>query len=302
MGRVTTLAGGLAALVAAVLAIFWLLQRRMLYFPDGDVPAPGSVGLANVAPVSFTTSDGIELGGWWVGVPGSARATVVVFNGNAGNRSHRALLAAALQRHGFQVLLMDYRGYGGNPGAPSEDGLARDSRAARTFMAARSDVDPLRLVYFGESLGTGVAIDLASEFPPAALVLRSPFTSMVDIGRHHYPFLPVRWLLRDRYASIDRIRHLRIPILVLAGARDRIVPLEYTRRLYEAANEPKRLWVLPEADHNDLELLAGEGMLQAILDFLEPLLTPSIAKDAKDSPERRQREATTGARKPLSDR
>lgn len=286
MGRLMTFAGGLAALAAAVLAIFWLLQRRMLYFPIGVVPAPASIGLANVEPVSFTTSDGIDLGGWWVGVPGSARATIVVFNGNAGNRAHRAPLAAALQRHGFQVLLLDYRGYGGNPGAPSEDGLARDSRAARAFLAARPEVDPSRVVYFGESLGTAVAIDLAAEFPPAALVLRSPFTSMVDLGRHHYPFLPVRWLLRDRYVSIDRIQRLRIPILVLAGARDRIVPLESTRRLYDAANGPKRLWVLPEADHNDLELLAGEAMLRAIVDFLEPLLQSFTTRDAKDTKKR----------------
>jgi fermentation-respiration switch protein FrsA (DUF1100 family) len=281
MGRLTMLAGWVVAIVAAVLAIAWLLQRRLLYFPFGDTPAPDSVGLVNVEPVSFTTSDGIALGAWWVGVRGTARATVVVLNGNAGNRSHRAPLAAALQRHGFQVLLMDYRGYGGNPGAPSEEGLGRDSRAARAFVIARADVDPSRVVYFGESLGTAVAIDLASEFPPAALVLRSPFTSMVEIGQHHYPFLPVRWFLRDRYGSIDRIRHLRIPTLMLAGEHDRIVPLDSTRRLFDAANEPKRLWVLPDADHNDLELLAGERMLQAILDFLGPILPLSTTKDTK---------------------
>ena len=187
---------------------------------------------------------------------------MLVFNGNAGNRAHRAPLAAALQRHGLQVLLVDYRGYGGNPGTPTENGLAADSRAAHAYVAGRPDVDASRIVYFGESLGTAVAIDLAVEHPPAALVLRSPFTSMADVGRYHYPFLPVRHLLRDWFAAIDQIRRIRVPLLVIAGGRDRIVPIENSRRLYDAAGAPKTLLVLPNADHNDVELLAGEEMIR----------------------------------------
>jgi fermentation-respiration switch protein FrsA (DUF1100 family) len=128
-------------------------------------------------------------------------------------------LAAALQRHGFQVLLVDYRGYGGNPGVPSKNGLAADGRAARAYLAGRPGVDLSRLVYFGESLGTAVAVDLAVEHPPAALVLRSPFTTMGDLGQHHYPFLPVGLLLQDRFAAIDQIQRIRVPLLVIAGVR-----------------------------------------------------------------------------------
>jgi fermentation-respiration switch protein FrsA (DUF1100 family) len=123
-------------------------------------------------------------------------------------------------------------------------------------------------VYFGESLGTGVAVQLAAKHPPAALILRSPFTSIVDVARHHYPLLPVDALLRDRFDTIDRIRSIRAPILVIAGGRDSIVPIESSRRLYEAAPEPKSLLVLPDADHNDMDLLAGAEMIDAIVQFI----------------------------------
>jgi fermentation-respiration switch protein FrsA (DUF1100 family) len=197
---------------------------------------------------------------------------VLVFNGNGGNRAHRGPLAAALQRRGLQVLLVDYRGYGENPGTPSKDGLAADARAARAYLGGRPDVDPSLIVYFGESLGTAVAVDLAVDHPPAAMILRSPFTSVADVGQHHYPLLPVRLLLRDRFAPIDQIGRIHSPLLVIAGGQDRIVPVESSRRLYEAAGEPKTLLLLEHADHNDYALLAGGEMIQVIERFLQALL------------------------------
>lgn len=263
--------------LAALLFLLWAGQRGMMYFPVAELPSPVALGLEGVESVTFATADGVSLGGWFfpVGEPGP-RGSVIVFNGNAGNRAHRVPLARALGRHGFQVLLTDYRGYGGNPGAPTEAGLASDARAAQAYLSSRPDVDASRIVYFGESLGTAVAIDLATDHPPAALVLRSPFTSMVDIGRYHYRFLPVGWLLRDRYASIDRIRQVRAPLLVIAGERDRIVPIEYSRRLYEAAGEPKAFVPIPGADHNDPELLAGEAMVSAVVGFLAASMTTTL--------------------------
>ena len=264
---------GYVAVVAAVLALVWTTQRRLMYFPTDGVPAAREVGLTGVEPVTFETTDGIALSGWFLAASGSSpRVTVLVFNGNAGNRAHRGPLAAALHEQGLQVLLIDYRGYGGNSGTPTENGLALDSRAARAYLAGRPDVDTSRLVYFGESLGTAVAVDLAAEYPPAALVLRSPFTSMTDLGRHHYPFLPVRLLLRDRFAAIDQIQRVRAPLLVIAGGHDRIVPIDNSRRLYDTATAPKTLLVLPNADHNDHALLAGDEMIQAIVRFLQPLM------------------------------
>jgi uncharacterized protein len=272
MSRTMIIAAECVAIIAAGLVLVWATQRRLIYFPTREVQSLDATGLTDVEPVTFVTADGLGLSAWFVPASGpSPRVTVLVFNGNAGNRSHRSPLAVALHRHALQVLLVDYRGYGGNPGTPTEKGLAADSRAARAFLAGRPDVDVSRLVYFGESLGTAVAVDLAVEHPPAALVLRSPFTSMVDLGQLHYPFLPVRLLLRDHFETIDKIRRIRVPLLVVAGGRDRIVPVDNSRRVYDAAAAPKTLLVLPDADHNDDELLAGDEMIRAIVRFLQTL-------------------------------
>jgi uncharacterized protein len=256
----------------ALLVLMWVGQRRLMYFPMGEVLAPGDVGVTRVESVSFPTSDGLTLHGWFLPAPPSpARFTIVVFNGNAGNRSYRAPLATALQARGHAVLLFDYRGYGGNPGTPTESGLREDARAARAFVMGRSDVDRERIAYFGESLGTGVAVTLAAEHPPAALVLRSPFTSMADVGRKHYPILPVRWLLRDRFASSERIARIQCPLLVIAGDRDSVIPIDQSRRLYDAAPSPKQLLIISGADHNDEALLSGDEMIATIASFLQRL-------------------------------
>jgi uncharacterized protein len=259
----------LAVAVAVTLLFLWMLQRYLMYLPFGDPGVPGAVGLAEAEEVEVRTEDGLALAGWFVPARDQpAPYTVLVFNGNAGNRAFRAPLARRLSDAGLSVLLFDYRGYGGNPGRPSEKGLAADARGARAYLAARHDVDPRRLVYFGESLGTGVAVALAAEHPPAALILRSPYTSMAELGQWHYPFLPVRRLLSDRYPSLDRIGEIGSPLLVIAGDRDSIVPPEQSVRLFEAAPEPKRLLMVPGAEHNDYVLLAGDQLIEAMLDFL----------------------------------
>lgn len=256
--------------LAAGLLVVWSAQRRLIYFPFGAVPPPVEAGLPRAEPITFATEDGLTLGGWFVPSDRSVAGatTALVFNGNGGNRAMRAPLAARLAARGFASLLVDYRGYGGNPGDPSEEGLARDARAARRYLVSRPDVDPARLVYFGESLGSAVAVRLAAEAPPLALVLRSPFTSLVDVGRYHYPFLPVRLLLADRFASIDRIGEVRCPLLVIAAGEDSIVPLRLSERLFEAASEPKRLLVIDGVDHNDAELFGGTRMIEGIVEFI----------------------------------
>jgi uncharacterized protein len=239
---------------------------------------PAAAVLPGAEEVSFPTEDGLRLAGWFVppvhrgspsgGLRGAKPAAVVVCNGNAGNRSLRAPLAAALARAGLAVLLFDYRGYAANPGRPTEDGLAADARAAQAYLAARPDVDPARLVYFGESLGAAVALRLAVERPPAALVLRSPWASLTEVGRRLYPWLPVSLLLADRYDSLGQAGRLAAPLLVVAGERDGIVPAAHSRRLFDAAPEPKRFVLLPGADHNDLDLLAGARLLEEVQAFL----------------------------------
>ena len=267
--------GILAAIVPGLalgMALLWVGQRRMIYLPYGNVPPAASLGVPSAEAVTFTTEDGVSLHGWFVPAASTpARFTMIVFNGNAGHRGMRAPLAAALARHGVATVLFDYRGYGDNTGSPSEDGLAQDARAARAYVTTRADVDTGRIVFFGESLGAAIALRLATETPPFALVLRSPFTSMTDIGRYHYPFLPVRWLLRDRYSSLERAPSVSCPTLVIAGDRDSIIPIEQSRRLYEAFTGEKRLVVIAGADHNDAALFDGQELMQAVLAFVANL-------------------------------
>jgi uncharacterized protein len=254
---------------AIVLAFAWAFQRALIYFPMGGVPSPADAGLSDVEQVTFTTADGLELHGWFARSRESrSRFTLVVFNGNAGNRAYRARLARAFRDHGLGVLLFDYRGFGGNDGRPSEEGLALDARAAWAYLTTRADVDPARVAYFGESLGAAVALRLATEHPPAALVVRSPFTSLPALGRRHYPWLPVRWLLRDRYPNLERIAQIRCPLLVIAGERDSIVPLDQSRALYDAAPGPKDLVVVAASDHNDPALVDGPQVIEATLRLL----------------------------------
>lgn len=272
MGRLLTHIVLLLAIIGALLLVLWATQRRLMYFPIAAVPSQASLGLGDVQSVTFDTADGLRLNGWFFPVAQAGpRTTVLVFNGNAGNRAHRVPLAVALVRRGFQVLLMDYRGFGENPGAPTERGLGDDARAAREHLLRRGDVDATRLVYFGESLGTGVAVDLAREHPPAALILRSPFTSMADVGQYHYPWLPVRLLIRDRYDTLQRIGQVKSPLLVIAGERDSIVPFEQSRRVYDAAvSGRKKFLSIPGADHNDDALFDGDAMMVEIVRFLGP--------------------------------
>lgn len=258
---------GLAFCGVTLLA--WAFQRRLIYLPFADVPSPAALGLSRVETVAIPTMDGLTLAGWFLASPRPGpRAAILVCNGNGGNRAMRAELGAALRALGPSVLLFDYRGYGENAGTPSEAGLTADAAAARAWLAARPEVDPARLVLFGESLGAAVAIASAVAQPPAALILRSPFTSLVDAAKAHYPFLPVGWLLRDRYPSLERIGQLHCPLLVLAGDADQIIPVAQSRRLFEAAPEPKRIRILEGLDHNDAPLSSGPVLIEEVRAFI----------------------------------
>lgn len=263
----------LAALALLLLVVLvFVFQRRLIYIPMGQPGSPAAAGLANGQEISLETEDGLTLGAWFIPAAAAQPGPAVLFlPGNAGNRAYRAPLAAALSQAGLSVLLLDYRGYAGNPGSPSETGLAADARAALKKLRELPEVDPDRILYFGESLGTGVAVSLATEFPPAALILRSPYTSLTSVARLHYPFLPVRLILQDRFDSVQRIGDISSPVLILAGDSDRIIPVAESRLLFDAANEPKRIVVFPGAAHNDLTMLAGPELLHEVYRFLEDM-------------------------------
>jgi uncharacterized protein len=240
----------------------------MIYFPSAVLPAPALVGLAEAESVEFTTADGVRLGAWYVPAAGEPVGAVLVLPGNGGNRAARAPLALALRRMGLATLLVDYRGYGGNGGQPSQEGLLADARAAATALSTRSGLPPDRLVYFGESLGSAVATGLAAELPPRALILRSPFPDLAAVGRLHYPWLPVSALLRDRYPTARWLRDYRGPTLVIAGAQDRLVPEELSRQVAQAAGGPVAWQRIAGAGHNARALFDGEQVLATIGTFL----------------------------------
>jgi hypothetical protein len=251
--------------VAVFVALLWAGQRSLLYLPLGSVLSPADAGAPGAEVFAIRTPDGIALGAWFLRSERNLPvATVIVFNGNAGNRSYRAPLAKRLTEAGFHVCLFDYRGYGGNAGSPSEAGLLTDARAVHGAVARRAGVDPGRIILFGESLGTGVAVALARDANPLAVVLRSPFTSVADVAAHHYWFLPVRRLLWDRFDSLSRVGALTCPVAIVAGDRDRVVPIALSRRLFEAVSAPRTFVTVSGADHNDFELNAGDQVVGAV--------------------------------------
>ncbi|MBF8194019.1 alpha/beta fold hydrolase [Nonomuraea sp. K274] len=249
----------IVAVLLLLLGLLWVFQRNLIYLPDGGPVPPAAEVIPGARDVSFTTGDGLRLAAWYV--PGDHDVTVLVAGGNAGNREHRAPLAAALARHGLPVLLMDYRGYGGNPGSPTEEGLHLDVRAAREF------VGDTPVIYFGESLGAAVVTRLALERPPDGMVLRSPFTDLAAAGQANYPFLPVRLLLRDRFPVTEGIAAVRAPAVVVYGTRDTIVPAHLSEAVAAAAGGPVTTVEIAGAGHNDLTMLAGPEVVGAVVEL-----------------------------------
>lgn len=268
MSLLVTIAGVLLAVTALMLAF----ERRLIYFPFRNLELrPSALGLRHEEAV-LVAEDGVKLHAWLLPLAG-ARRTVLLCNGNAGNMSYRLDRAREMQRRlGVSVLLFDYRGYGESEGSPDEAGTYRDARAAYTHAVEGKGVAPQDLVLFGESLGAAIAVQIALERPAGALILESAFTSIPDMARAAYPFLPpVRPLIRTRYETLAKVPRLNLPLMVLHGERDEIVPFAQGRRVFEAAGGPKRFFAIPGAGHNDTYRAGGDAYWRALGDFLETL-------------------------------
>jgi len=262
----------LAAVVLALTILMLAFEGKLIYFPSRVLELePAALGLRH-EEVFLVAEDGVKIHAWLLPVAG-ARRTVLVCHGNAGNVSHRLDRAVEMQRRlGVSVLLFDYRGYGRSEGTPDEQGTYRDARAAYRYLTEAKGIPPGALVLFGESLGAAVAVQLALERPAGALILESAFTSIPDMARAAYPFLPpVGPLIRTRYETLVKVPKLAVPLLVLHGERDDIVPLAQGRRVFEAAGGPKRFFVIPGAGHNDTYVAGGEAYWRALAEFLEAL-------------------------------
>jgi fermentation-respiration switch protein FrsA (DUF1100 family) len=246
----------------AMVVLAYLAQRALMYFPDRTRTPPGEAGLPEAEEVRIEAADGEKLIAWYVPAT-EGRPVVLYFHGNGGALVHRVDRFRGLIANGNGLLALSYRGYGGSSGSPTEDGLLADAAAAYAFAAARYPAS--RIAVFGESLGTGIAIWLATTSPVARVVLQAPYTSIVDIAAAAYPFLPVRLLLKDRYRSNERVGRVTAPVLVIHGERDRIVPIENGERLYGLIRAPKKFVRFAEGGHVDLDRY---GALDVIRGFL----------------------------------
>jgi len=250
---------------AVIAGLMFALQRKLIYLPDRTRSSPATAGVPEMAPIAYETADGLGLTSWLATPPVSEAPLLVYFHGNAGNIADRAEKVRPFLDAGFGVLLAGYRGYGGNPGRPSEAGLLNDGRAALDHLA-EAGIAPHRTILYGESLGSGVAVALAAERRLGALVLEAPFTSIVDVAASAYPWLPVRLAMIDRFNSLARIKSVRAPKLILHGELDRTVPVRLGRRLLDHAKDPKQGKFFAVAGHADLH---DHGAVEEILLFLE---------------------------------
>jgi hypothetical protein len=256
---------GLVALAyLAFAALVWALQRRMQYLPDARAPViPRGEAGAGLREIELEASDGVRLRAWYA--RGERPLAFLLLHGNAGNRGDRLPWIRALQGTGASVLALDYRGYAGGEGSPSEEGLILDATAGARFLAEQEGG---AAVYVGESLGSGVAVGLAARTPPAALVLVSAFPSLVPIARGAYPWLPVGLLMRDRFECASKLARLDVPVLFVHGEADSIVPVEQGRALHDAAAGPKAWWSVPGMEHNDLPYVDLPGFVERLEAFL----------------------------------
>ncbi len=256
---------GAVLIYALFTGALWLGQRHMIYFPSEQLFVPSEWGIGKASPLVSVTNDRLRLNSWLIFPEKSRKKTVLVFfQGNAGHAGHRIGKIKRWTDEGYGVVLAGYRGYG-NVGSPSEEGLYADARSIIDVLMAKG-IPANSMVLYGESLGTGVATQMALEFDVAGVILESPYSSMVDVAAHHYPWLPVRWLLKDRYDSISKLPHVRKPLLIMHGDRDIVVPLKQGMAMFGAANDPKRFRQFPAAGHNDLY---DFGAGSEVAEFLE---------------------------------
>jgi fermentation-respiration switch protein FrsA (DUF1100 family) len=255
---------------ATVVVLLIAMAPQLMYFPTRELAArPADFGLES-EDLRVTTPDGVGLHGWWI--KGGGRAALVWYHGNAGNVSHRLHNAQLLvERFGLDIFLVDYRGYGLSDGTPSEAGLYADGIAIYDHARA-CGFTPDEIVLFGRSLGAAVAVEVGLAREARALILETPFRSIRAMARHHYPIVP-GFLIRSRYDNEAKMPRLGLPLLVLHGDCDEVVPLAHAQRLFELAAEPKRWFLIRGAGHNDTYVAGGEAYFGAWRAFLNRFVT-----------------------------
>lgn len=235
-----------------LLAFLYLFQRTLIYIPDNTVYSPEDAGVPEMSVIELSTNDGLKINAWYRPPTGPHLPTIAYFHGNAGNIANRGFIVRPFLDEGYGVLLLTYRGYSGNPGKPSEEGLYNDARAAMDFLTNEGVAEQC-IVLYGNSIGAAVAIQMATEYKTGAIVLQSPFSTLADVAKIHYAFfLPFKDLIKDKYDSMSKVDRLHEPVFILHGKNDDIIPPELSRKLLEVLPQPKEAEYIPGRGHNDL--------------------------------------------------
>ncbi|MCB1782963.1 MAG: alpha/beta hydrolase [Alphaproteobacteria bacterium] len=251
-----------------VVGYLYYAQRTLMYFPDkkaAEVP----YGLQTV---TVSTSDGVLLTSWYMPPTSKDKPVLLYFHGNGGKASDRYQKIQTYTKAGYGVLLAEYRGFGGNAGHITEQGLYLDGRAWMHWLMDGKNIPASKIVLYGESLGSGVAVQLATEFSVSGLVLEVPYLSMLDMAKHSYPYVPVNLMLKDRFMNSEKIANINMPLLVMHGGEDEIIPLAQAEALYALAKEPKTFVGFPKGHHTDLYQY---GAADSVLTFIGQLDKPA---------------------------
>lgn len=266
MKAIKAILGLMLAMYLGLNVLAYANQRELMYLPSVTRVYPADIGLDNVREVALVTVSGMELTSWFA-PPKDKHPTVLFFHGNAGAVSHRAHRFRELMARGYGVFVLGYPGYGGNPGEPSESGFREASQQAYDYLRA-SGIEPSDIVIYGESIGSGVAVQLAAKVPAKGLVLEAPMSSAIDVAREHYPLLLAGFILRDSYRSVEYIGKIDMPLLVIHGDKDVVIPLHLGEKLIARALEPKTLIVIEGAGHNNLSSYSTSSIVGDFIDTL----------------------------------
>ncbi len=252
------------AIYLVIVLFLFVSQRSLLYRPSVGKISPAEFGVPEMRSINLKTKDGLALLAWYKPPTDPENLTLLYLHGNAGHIGYRATKVKPFLDRGFGVLLLSYRGYGPNQGSPTEENLYLDGHSGLQFLASQQ-IPISKVVIYGESLGSGVAVELAQNKAISALILEAPFTSMAETAHHHFRFLPTNFLLRDKYDSINKLINIDTRLLILHGKKDQTVPFKLGKKLFEAAPGQKDFYEFSDAGHNDLY---DHGAAERIIGYL----------------------------------
>lgn len=255
----------ISVLYGGIIALMAIFQKQLLYLPDKQIGTPEQYGISNFNEIFIKTADGISIQSWYSPAQNDM-PTILYFHGNASHMGNRAGIYSALAGKGFGVLAVSYRGYGKSDGFPSEHGLYTDGRATISFLTNNRQIPLKNIIIYGESLGTGVSVQIATEYKVGAIILQAPYTSIIGRAAEIYFFIPVKLVMTERFDSLSKISLVNSPLLILHGEQDETIPIRHGKAMLKAANSPKEAVFFPDVGHNNFDSAA---IATVVLEFTE---------------------------------